>query len=84
MLGTLCPLLTTTHSRPLLNAGVRGIPHAFVVDGEGKLRYSGHPAQPDFVAAVDKWLGMLKPATVRPAHLLGAKKISNKAHTKSR
>ena len=45
-------------------AGVQGIPHAFVVDGEGKIRYSGHPAQPDFATTVDKYLGLLKPATV--------------------
>ena len=67
----LSPRLTSVNnccwlrSYSFLNAGVRGIPHAFVVDGEGKIRYSGHPAQPEFAATVDKWLGVLKPVMVR-------------------
>lgn len=34
-------------------AGVRGIPHAFVVGGDGVIKYSGHPMDPAFDAAVD-------------------------------
>eukprot|EP00049_Salpingoeca_infusionum_P018233 m.356331 g.356331 ORF g.356331 m.356331 type:complete len:196 (+) comp17512_c0_seq1:212-799(+) len=32
----------------LLPAGARGIPHAFIVDMHGTIRYSGHPGSPDF------------------------------------
>lgn len=31
---------------------VQGIPHAFVVDKEGKISWQGHPAQPDLEQAV--------------------------------
>mmetsp|Transcript_39319 Transcript_39319/g.101894 ORF Transcript_39319/g.101894 Transcript_39319/m.101894 type:complete len:304 (+) Transcript_39319:197-1108(+) len=34
-------------------AGVRGIPHAFVVGGDGTITYSGHPMDPKFDAAVE-------------------------------
>ena len=34
-------------------AGVRGIPHAFVVDARGRVAYSGHPADPGFERAVE-------------------------------
>ena len=34
-------------------AGVRGIPHAFVVDARGRVTYSGHPADPAFERAVE-------------------------------
>mmetsp|Transcript_21763 Transcript_21763/g.41514 ORF Transcript_21763/g.41514 Transcript_21763/m.41514 type:complete len:188 (+) Transcript_21763:700-1263(+) len=48
-------------------AGVRGIPHAFLVDGAGVLRYSGHPGQPQFTDAVEQCLNSLTPATVKVA-----------------
>ena len=35
-------------------ARVSGIPHAFVVDAGGIVRYHGHPAAPDFEQAVKK------------------------------
>ena len=35
-------------------ARVSGIPHAFVVDAEGIVRYHGHPAAPEFEQAVKK------------------------------
>eukprot|EP00191_Tetraselmis_sp_GSL018_P014477 CAMPEP_0177584202 /NCGR_PEP_ID=MMETSP0419_2-20121207/3769_1 /TAXON_ID=582737 /ORGANISM="Tetraselmis sp., Strain GSL018" /LENGTH=201 /DNA_ID=CAMNT_0019073723 /DNA_START=229 /DNA_END=831 /DNA_ORIENTATION=+ len=34
-------------------AGVRGIPHAFVVGADGTIRFSGHPLDPGFASAVD-------------------------------
>jgi len=45
-------------------AGVRGIPHAFVVDSQGTVKYSGHPAQPQFQSEVDRALDAAKPAQV--------------------
>lgn len=33
-------------------AGISGIPHAFVIDREGVVQFSGHPAQPAFVTAI--------------------------------
>jgi len=38
------------YTRPF---GVRGIPHAFIIDREGKIVYSGHPMQPDFRSKLD-------------------------------
>lgn len=35
-------------------ANVSGIPHSFVVDATGIVRYSGHPAQPQFAAAIQQ------------------------------
>ena len=35
-------------------AHVSGIPHAFVVDGQGTVQHHGHPADPCFAAAVRK------------------------------
>ena len=35
-------------------AHVSGIPHAFVVDGQGTVQHHGHPADPSFEAAVRK------------------------------
>ena len=46
-------------------AGVRGIPHAFVVDTAGIIRYSGHPADPQFNTAVERCLVAAVPAKVR-------------------
>mmetsp|Transcript_21619 Transcript_21619/g.67982 ORF Transcript_21619/g.67982 Transcript_21619/m.67982 type:complete len:208 (-) Transcript_21619:27-650(-) len=37
----------------IMPAGARGIPHAFVVDKDGTIVYSGHPMQPDFEKAVN-------------------------------
>jgi hypothetical protein len=38
-------------------AGVSGIPHAFVVDRAGIIRYHGHPAEPRFAAALQEVRG---------------------------
>ena len=38
----------------LMPAGARGIPHAFLVDHEGVIRYSGHPAEPAFATMVQE------------------------------
>jgi hypothetical protein len=46
-------------------AGVRGIPHAFVVDAAGFIRYSGHPADPQFATVVEQCLAAAVPAKVR-------------------
>jgi hypothetical protein len=35
---------------------VRGIPHAFVIARDSTIRYSGHPAAPEFTGAIDKAL----------------------------
>jgi len=35
-------------------AKVSGIPHAFVVDADGRVQFSGHPMYPGFEAAVQK------------------------------
>lgn len=35
--------------------GIQGIPTAFVVDKKGVIRYQGHPMQPDFEAAIEKY-----------------------------
>lgn len=44
-------------------AGAHGIPHAFVVDKSGSITYSGHPAAPDFEAALQRAVAST-PATV--------------------
>ena len=36
----------------MMPAQARGIPHAFLVDHEGVIRYSGHPGDPSFEATV--------------------------------
>ncbi|CAK0785789.1 hypothetical protein CVIRNUC_009000 [Coccomyxa viridis] len=43
-------------------AHVSGIPHAFVVDGQGTVQHHGHPADPSFEAAVRKVVESHKPA----------------------
>lgn len=48
-------------------AGVRGIPHAFVVAGDRTILYSGHPMDPKFDAAVEKAVAEAKPAKVKVA-----------------
>ncbi|EDQ91175.1 uncharacterized protein MONBRDRAFT_3489, partial [Monosiga brevicollis MX1] len=30
----------------MMPAGARGIPHAFLIDSQGIIRFSGHPAEP--------------------------------------
>lgn len=35
-------------------AKVSGIPHAFVVDAEGRVHFSRHPMDPSFEAAIQK------------------------------
>ena len=35
-------------------ANISGIPHSFVVDSSGTIRFAGHPAQPEFAAAVQE------------------------------
>eukprot|EP01086_Lenisia_limosa_P003521 TRINITY_DN18083_c0_g1_i1.p1 TRINITY_DN18083_c0_g1~~TRINITY_DN18083_c0_g1_i1.p1 ORF type:complete len:204 (+),score=51.37 TRINITY_DN18083_c0_g1_i1:62-673(+) len=35
-------------------AGARGIPHAFIVDHTGTIKYSGHPMQPDFMQTLEQ------------------------------
>lgn len=46
-------------------ANVSGIPHSFVVDATGTIRYSGHPAQPAFAAAVQQ---AIPPSTCTCTH----------------
>lgn len=41
----------------MATAQVSGIPHSFVVDREGLIQFSGHPADPAFVAAIRKVQG---------------------------
>lgn len=50
---------------------VQGIPHAFVVDPQGVIQYSGHPAAPDFEQTIVRSLNQIgqedvrqKPATI--------------------
>eukprot|EP01097_Dermamoeba_algensis_P005696 TRINITY_DN3606_c0_g1_i1.p1 TRINITY_DN3606_c0_g1~~TRINITY_DN3606_c0_g1_i1.p1 ORF type:complete len:111 (+),score=25.55 TRINITY_DN3606_c0_g1_i1:41-373(+) len=33
---------------------VTGIPHAFVIDANGKIRYHGHPMEPTFANTLEK------------------------------
>lgn len=47
-------------------AGVRGIPHAFVVGSDGRIKFSGHPMDPDFTAAVDKAVSETAPKAGPP------------------
>lgn len=37
-------------------AKIQGIPHAFIVGRDGKIAYSGHPAEPSFEQAIDQAL----------------------------
>ena len=54
------PPLTVPRPRlceaPAQPAGVRGIPHSFVVGRDNKIVYSGHPMEPGFEAAIKKAL----------------------------
>ncbi|KAK3239141.1 hypothetical protein CYMTET_50910 [Cymbomonas tetramitiformis] len=45
-------------------AGVRGIPHAFVVDHVGMIQYSGHPGDPNFDSTVTSCLDSARPPKV--------------------
>jgi len=47
-------------------AGVRGIPHAFVVGSDGRIKFSGHPMDPGFAAAVDKAVSESPPKQAPP------------------
>jgi hypothetical protein len=38
-------------------AGVSGIPHAFVLDSSGTIRYHGHPMEPRFAQALEAVCG---------------------------
>jgi hypothetical protein len=46
----------------MMPAGARGIPHAFLVDHNGIIQYSGHPADPKFEATVDRLCAARKAA----------------------
>jgi len=48
-----------------VNFKVQGIPHAFLIDKSGKIRYSGHPADPRFESTLSKLLN--EPATAGAA-----------------
>jgi hypothetical protein len=54
-------------------AGVRGIPHAFVVDTTGFIRYSGHPADPQFATIVEQCLAAAVPAKVQYVLAVGTR-----------
>eukprot|EP00195_Chlamydomonas_chlamydogama_P012350 CAMPEP_0202906278 /NCGR_PEP_ID=MMETSP1392-20130828/38079_1 /ASSEMBLY_ACC=CAM_ASM_000868 /TAXON_ID=225041 /ORGANISM="Chlamydomonas chlamydogama, Strain SAG 11-48b" /LENGTH=213 /DNA_ID=CAMNT_0049594703 /DNA_START=25 /DNA_END=666 /DNA_ORIENTATION=+ len=44
---------TSQEAQRLMNAaGAHGIPHAFIVDRSGTIRFSGHPADPSFSSAL--------------------------------
>ena len=47
-------------------AGVRGIPHAFVVGGDGLIKYSGHPMDPGFIKAVNSAVTEANPVRMEP------------------
>ena len=47
-------------------AGVRGIPHAFVVGGDGVVKYSGHPMDPGFIKAVNSAVTDANPVRMEP------------------
>jgi hypothetical protein len=51
---------------PYANAfNVEGIPHAFVIARDETIRYSGHPADPAFEAAIDKALAEKPKADIK-------------------
>jgi len=62
----------------LAPAGVRGIPHAFVIDGSGVVQYSGHPMDPSFEQAVVSCLDRLQPQE-KPLPLITASRAELEA-----
>lgn len=52
--------------------GVRGIPHAFVLDTSGTIVWHGHPAGGDFESAIEKALRETPPTLMSPAEKAAA------------
>lgn len=65
-------------------AGVRGIPHAFVVDAAGIVRFSGHPADPQFATVVEQCLlAAAAPAKVRCYFAVGTREAGGRVSSRA-
>lgn len=62
----------------MAKAGVRGIPHAFVVDATGTITFSGHPMEPGFESKVQAAVEAAKPAQVGSRALSSSPFIMNR------
>lgn len=60
--------------------GIRGYPTAFIVDPYGKVKFSGHPADPKFKAAVESTIKDTPPKPGLPFAAAGAAESYRKAN----
>eukprot|EP00033_Pygsuia_biforma_P000492 GCRY01000581.1.p1 GENE.GCRY01000581.1~~GCRY01000581.1.p1 ORF type:complete len:204 (+),score=8.96 GCRY01000581.1:145-756(+) len=56
--------------------GAQGIPHAFIVDTDCKIQYSGHPLQPDFEVALQKAINNMKKPEPLPLIMASAEELA--------